>query len=64
MISNWQKNYYDADCVEIHTGKICNLINKNKNYKKQFKLIKKSCKISQKNRTGGSCWTRIKFQIS
>ena len=22
----------NVDCVEIHTGKLCNLINKNKNY--------------------------------
>ncbi len=29
-----------ADCVEIHTGKICNLFNKNKNIKKEFKRIK------------------------
>ena len=30
----------NADCVEIHTGKICNLINKNKNIKKEFIKIK------------------------
>ena len=30
----------NADCVEIHTGKICNLINKNKNYKKELNKIK------------------------
>ena len=29
-----------ADCIEIHTGKICNLLNKNKNIKKEFKKIK------------------------
>ena len=29
-----------ADCVEIHTGKICNLLNKNKNIKKEFTKIK------------------------
>ncbi len=29
-----------ADCIEIHTGKICNLLNKNKNFKKEFKKIK------------------------
>ena len=27
----------NADCVEIHTGKLCNLINKNKNYRKELK---------------------------
>ena len=31
----------DADCVEIHTGKLCNLINKKKNYKNELKRIKK-----------------------
>ena len=30
----------NADCVEIHTGKFCNLINKKKNYKKELKKIK------------------------
>ena len=30
----------NADCIEIHTGKICNLFNKNKNIKKEFKKIK------------------------
>ncbi len=29
----------NADCVEIHTGKICNLINKKKNYKFELKKI-------------------------
>ena len=31
-----------ADCVEIHTGKLCNLINKNKKYKKELEKIKKA----------------------
>ena len=31
----------NADCVEIHTGKLCNLINKKKNYKNELKKIKK-----------------------
>jgi pyridoxine 5-phosphate synthase len=31
-----------ADCVEIHTGKLCNLINKKKNYKNELKRIKKA----------------------
>ena len=30
-----------ADCVEIHTGKFCNLINKNKPYKNEINKIKK-----------------------
>ena len=29
----------NADCIEIHTGKICNLINKRKKYSKEFKKI-------------------------
>jgi pyridoxine 5-phosphate synthase len=32
----------NADCVEIHTGKLCNLINKNKFYKKELIKIKKA----------------------
>ena len=32
----------NADCVEINTGKLCNLINKNKNYKKELKKIQKA----------------------
>ena len=31
----------DADCVEIHTGKFCNLLNKKKNYKAELKRIQK-----------------------
>ena len=33
-----------ADCVEIHTGKLCNLINKKKNYKNEINKIKKAVK--------------------
>ncbi len=32
----------NADCVEIHTGKLCNLINKKKNYKNELKKIKEA----------------------
>ena len=32
----------DADCVEIHTGKLCNLINKKKNYKNELKKIERA----------------------
>ena len=35
----------NADCVEIHTGKLCNLINKNKNYKNELLKIKKAVKL-------------------
>ena len=33
-----------VDCVEIHTGKLCNLINKKKNYKNEINKIKKAVK--------------------
>jgi pyridoxine 5-phosphate synthase len=32
----------NADCVEIHTGKFCNLINSKKNYKNELKRIQKA----------------------
>ena len=35
----------NADCVEIHTGKLCNLINQKKNYKNELKKIEKVVKI-------------------
>ena len=35
----------NADCVEIHTGKFCNLINQKKNYKNELKKIEKAVKI-------------------
>ena len=38
----------NADCIEIHTGKICNLINKNKNYKKEFHKIIKAVDYANK----------------
>jgi pyridoxine 5-phosphate synthase len=34
----------NVDCVEIHTGKFCNLINKKKNYKNQLNKIRKAVK--------------------
>ncbi len=34
----------NADCVEIHTGRLCNLINKKKNYKKELNRIQKAVK--------------------
>ncbi len=37
-----------ADCVEIHTGKLCNKINENKNYKKELKKIKEAVEIGNK----------------
>ena len=35
----------NVDCVEIHTGKLCNLINKNKNFKNELIKIKKAVKL-------------------
>ena len=37
-----QAKILKADCVEIHTGKLCNLVNKKKNYLKELKRIKKA----------------------
>ena len=38
----------NADCVEIHTGKFCNLVNKNKNYKNELKRIKSAVSFGNK----------------
>ena len=38
----------DADCVEIHTGKLCNLINQKKNYKNELKKIQKAVQKGNK----------------
>ncbi len=35
----------NVDCVEIHTGKLCNLINQRKNYKNELKKIKKVVQV-------------------
>ena len=35
----------NADCVEIHTGKFCNLVNKNENYNKELNRIRKAVKL-------------------
>ena len=37
-----------ADCIEIHTGKICNLHNQNKSIKKNFLKIKKTVNFANK----------------
>ena len=34
----------NADCIEIHTGKICNLINKKKNFSNELNKIKNAVK--------------------
>ena len=36
----------NVDCIEIHTGKICNLINQKKNFKLEFKKIKDSVEFA------------------
>ncbi len=41
---------YDADCVEIHTGRFCNLVNDEKNYKNELNKIKKAVNFG--NRIG------------
>ena len=38
----------NADCVEIHTGKLCNLINQNRNYKHELKRIKRAVMLANK----------------
>ena len=38
----------NADCIEIHTGKFCHLVNKNKNYKKELKKIQSAVILGNK----------------
>ena len=38
----------NVDCVEIHTGKLCNLINKKKNYKKELIKISEAGQLGNK----------------
>jgi pyridoxine 5-phosphate synthase len=38
----------DADCVELHTGKISNLVKGKKQYKQEYKKIKKCCETAKK----------------
>ena len=39
----------DADCIELHTGKISDLIKCKKNYTNEYKKIKKCCEVAKKN---------------
>ena len=39
-------NNLGVNCIEIHTGKICNLINKNKKYSTELLKIKKAIKVA------------------
>jgi pyridoxine 5-phosphate synthase len=43
-----QAKKMNSDCIEIHTGKICNLINKKKPYKKELLKIRKSVNHAKK----------------
>ena len=38
----------NVDCIEIHTGKLCNLINKKQNYKDEIKRIKRAVNLGNK----------------
>jgi len=38
----------NADCVEIHTGKFCNLINEKKDYRKEFVKIQRAVILGNK----------------
>ena len=44
----YESKSLNADCVEIHTGKICNLINDKKNYKKELTKIKAAVNLGNK----------------
>ena len=38
----------DVDCIEIHTGKLANLVKSKKNFKSEFQRIKKSAILANK----------------
>ena len=38
----------DTDCIELHTGKISDLIKRKKNYAYEYKKIKKCCEVAKK----------------
>ena len=38
----------DVDCIEIHTGKLANLVKAKKNYQKEFLRIKKCAQLAKK----------------
>ena len=40
--------YLNVDCIEIHTGKFCNLVNENKSYNKELNKIKKAVLLGNK----------------
>ena len=39
----------NVDCIELHTGKISNLVKNKKNFKKELKKIKTCCLLAKKN---------------
>ena len=50
LIDIKKAKFLNVDCIEIHSGKICNLINKKKSFKKEFFKIKKA--VSYANNLG------------
>ena len=38
----------NVDCVELHTGKISNLVKNKKNFKTEYKKIKQCCELAKK----------------
>ena len=48
LIDIKMSKYLNADCVEIHTGKFCNLVNQNKMYKKELIKIKNATSLGNK----------------
>ena len=38
----------NADCIEIHTGRFCNLVNQNKNFKNELNKIRKAVRSGNK----------------
>ena len=38
----------NVNCIEIHTGKFCNLVNKNKSFKSELNRIKKAVRLGNK----------------
>ena len=41
-------NELNVDCIELHTGKISNLVKSKKNYVYEYKKIKKCCELAKK----------------
>ena len=44
----YESKKLNADCVEIHTGKLCRLINKKKKYKNELNRINQAVKLGNK----------------